>query len=256
MELRGHLRGGILALLLAASMAAGPASAAEPETIFAEGFEGTGPLANWTSDDTDSGAGLDSWGRTSARVAGGARSVWCAQNGTNSASNQSNALLRRYDAQMDTNLVRGLGSLSAYRSAQLSFSFWTETDPLDARERLSVWGWDGSSWILLWLQGVANSSGWKSAVAPVPVNTSAISFNFRSGLGLPVEEGVYLDEVRLVAERKAGAWWPTDPLLIIGIAAGVAVVGSVLYLAVTRRKRSASPPPPQEGPQPGPRGPP
>jgi len=253
MALGGSLSGGILAVLLTASLAAGSASAAEPEIIFAEGFEGTGPLANWTSDDTDGAAGRDSWGLSSTRAAGGTRSVWCAQNGTNSVSNQSNALLRRYDAQMDTNLVRGLGSLSSYRSAQLRFSFWAETDPLDARERLSVWGWDGNDWILLWLQGEANSSGWRSAVAPVPVNTTAISFNFRSGLGLPVEEGVYVDEVRLEAEPKAGAWWPTDPILIVGIGTGVAVVGTGLYLASVRRKRAASPPPPPQGPQADPR---
>lgn len=238
MERLSRASGTLIAALLIVGLALPiELTSARTVAVLEEDFEGQNPLLGWSADDEEAGGGLDFWGATAARAATGAQSVWCAQNGTNSATNQSNAALRRYDAQMDANLARGIGALSGYRSARLQFAVWAETDPLDARERLSVWSWDGARWLLVWIQGVANSSGWQVAVAPLPLNTTAISFNFYSGAGLPVEEGVYVDEVLIEAETKPSGWWPFSPLVIVGIAGAVALAGTLVYLMRGRRPR-------------------
>jgi GH25 family lysozyme M1 (1,4-beta-N-acetylmuramidase) len=187
-----NLCGYFVRLALAAFVLNGLSAFAQT-TIFSDGFEGAFP-GSWVVGN-DGGITTHKWGDNSAKKYTGGWSVFCADNGNNSANTYPNSLHTTMDQSV---------SLIGYNSATLTFRCYCNTEA--NYDKLTVNVKSGGTWSspLRTLSG--NSGGWQ---------LYTVNLDAYAGLSITLQlrfdsdstttgEGVWVDDV-LVAGTPAGA---------------------------------------------------
>lgn len=125
------------------------ASAVAQTTIFSDGFEGAFP-GSWTVGN-DGGITTHKWGNNTARKYGGTKSVFCADNGSDSANT--------YPNNLHTTMDRQSISLIGYNSATLTFRCYCNIEA--GFDKLTVNVKSGGTWSAPLLTLSGSSGGWQ-----------------------------------------------------------------------------------------------
>ena len=186
---------------------AGGGGPVEPEIIFSEGFESTTvPGTVWTASDANATSGADYWGdqSTGARIHGGVKSAYCADN--------SDIPRQKYDNNMNAEmtLINPIG-LSGYTDVQLSFWIWYKTT--NSLDYLSLQIWNGSTWTEQ-QRWSGSSSTWRNLTYSVTGPSLQFRFIFYANSS-KTSEGAYVDDISVVGTPTAFA--PPDGPTILAL---------------------------------------
>lgn len=173
-----------------------PRVEAQQITLLSEDFEGVWP-GNWSVTDQDPfNGGADYWGVTTYRAFGGSQSAWAAEVGANSVFGQPNNAVHYYDNAMNAWMQQPFTNPGNVEAIRLTFWLWQDTeyccDPFFVEELV------GGFWNTNW--GYAgNIGGWQQVTVTLSPTATAFAFVFNTDFSV-VYEGVYVDDVELVAE--------------------------------------------------------
>jgi hypothetical protein len=171
-------------------------SAPTTVTIFSEGFEVNNvPGGPWTASDANSSAGSDYWGTQSsssgARVHGGTRSSYCAQN--------SDIAGQKYDNYMSAYMTHNTGvNISGYTNVQISFWIWYDTENSYDYVSFQYYKPSTGSWVQF-TNGKFTGTGttWAQKTFTVPAEAgTTFKFRWRFYSDYSVtKEGAYIDDI-------------------------------------------------------------
>lgn len=173
----------------------------QPAGPFEEDFEPVNASGNWSASDSDTYAGKDTWGISTARAHTGASSLWSAQVGQNSNWGAPNVDVAQYDDGMYALVWRPIdtSNLSNFPSATLRYWYWLDSET--GFDYFSAMTYnDSAGWTELnALDG--NSGGWVFNSLTVSNDTTKIGFLFQSDTS-SIYEGAYVDDVEFFATRN------------------------------------------------------
>ena len=156
---------------------------------------------SFTAVDLNPLSGDDHWDITNYRVHSGIFSMWCAQVGDKHIDNR---LSHMYDDEMDTELIVNT-NLFGYNSATLSFWYWLNTEPSNDWFSVEARRSPLDPWTVL-ANYTGNSGDWQ--YANISLNDFCgefsvafqVRFRFWSGSANSNYEGVYIDDVNIIAK--------------------------------------------------------
>gem|GEM_PF-3201777 len=159
-------------------------------------------ILTWVAGDLNPDSGSDYWGISDFRPVplqgGGDKCFWCAQVGTNSRNNLSNAENHYYDSGMDAYYSATISGLSAFHQTWLEFDYYSFTYTL--ADHLQVEINDSRSWSAIWNQPEVGNQEWHHVQVQLASGCVAVRFHFHSLDYSPLSvfcDGAYVDNVRI-----------------------------------------------------------